>query len=154
MRPALHPTAVTAVTCAAAALALGVAAPAQADPTFHTTKFPLFSVGGSTVTGSVIDIHTQGVRIYAQERYALRGAVPGTTYAVNLTAYRDAACTEVVLAVPDSPTATANRAGNASARRTFPFPGPGAGVLYLRWTVTGPGQQLVAQTGCVRVGLD
>ena len=73
---------------------------------------------------------------------------------MNLTAYGDDACTTVVLAVPDSPTATANRAGNASARRTFPFPGPGAGVLYLRWTVTDPGTLLVAQTACVKVALD
>ena len=154
MRPHQRSTAVT--LAAAAALALGAATAAHADPTFPTTKFPLSSVGNSSVTGSVIDIHTQGVRIYAQERYTLRGAMPGTTYAVNLTAYGDAVCSPLglVLAVPGSPTTTANRAGNASARRTFPFPGPPAGLLYLRWTVTDPGGDVVAQTDCVPVRLD
>lgn len=154
MRPAQRSTAVT--FAAAAALALGVAPSAHADPTFHTTTFPLSPVGsGSTVTGSVIDIHTQGVRIYAQERYTLRGAVPGRTYAVNLTAYLDVDCEDLVVAVDGSPTATANRAGNASARRTFPPPPPPFTLLYLRWTVTEVvGGKVVAQTGCVPVALD
>ena len=152
MRPHRRSTAVTLT--AAAALALGVAPSAHADPLFHTTTFPLSSVNSSSVTGSVIDIHTQGVRIYAQERYTLRGAVPDRTYAVNLTAYGDKGCMAVVLAVPGSPTTTANSVGNASAGRTFPFPGPGAGLLYLRWTVTDPGGVVVAQTDCAPVGLD
>lgn len=56
--------------------------------------------------------------------------VAGVTHAVQLTAYQGASCREIAFVVPGSLTTTANRAGNASARRTFatsPRPGPARG---------------------------
>lgn len=142
-----------AATLAVGALVLGCPGAARADQGFHTTSYDLVTVGGSGVAGTVVDIHTQGPQVYAQERYRLRGAVPGAEYTVSLTAYADAACTTVALAVPGSPSGTANAAGVVSAQRTFPPMGLTPGTLYLRWVVTGPSGP-VAQTACVAVPVD
>ena len=43
-----------------AALVFGWLPGAQADQTFHTTRYALSSVVDGSVNGAVIDIHTQG----------------------------------------------------------------------------------------------
>lgn len=128
------------------ALLLGSPA-ALADKSFHTTTFPLRSVD-SRVTGSVVDIHAQGPRIFAQERYRLRGASPGTAYVVALYGCDGGA--------PFAETTmTANRAGNAHGKQTYRPMGLPAGTYSLLWTVTVAGSsQVVARTECVPVDID
>lgn len=136
-----------------AALSATLAGTAHADKVFHTTTYPLIPVGGSSVSGTVVDIHAQGPRIYAQERYRLVGATPGATYAMNLLAYSDSACSAFVLGAPATATMTANVAGIAKGAHTFPPLGLTPGTLYLRWQVTTAGA-VVSQTDCVAVALD
>ena len=69
------------VAVAALVMSLAMAVPASADQAFHTQRIPLSAVGDAPLkSGAVIDIHTQGPTIYAQERYVLVGAEAGTTY--------------------------------------------------------------------------
>jgi hypothetical protein len=152
VRPALL---TSSLLIAGLAGALGPAAPASADRVFHTTRYPLTAVGGSGVTGTVIDIHTEGPRISAQERYQLRGAVPGESYEVQLLVSFTGCGT--LAEFPGGPSTTANAAGNAVAKRRFPVIELGVPELYLRWVLVVAGDPTdtpVAQTDCVTVAVD
>lgn len=133
------------------------ALPAQADQDFHTTQYALSSVVDGSAHGWVVDIHTQGPQIYAQERYQLRHVSPGQTYVMNLFAHSDPGCTQLVVAVPGIATMTANAAGNAHGGATF-VPAAVEGLprttYYLRWRVTDATGAVVHQTACVPVSLD
>jgi hypothetical protein len=145
------------VVLATAALVLGWSPAAQADKVFHTTQFPLSSVADDSVHGWVIDVHAQGPRVYAQERYLLRDVDPGQTYVMNLYAYSDPDCTDLVVSVPGTATMTANAAGNARGAATF-VPAAVEGLprttYHLRWQVTDSTGTVVYQTACVAVALD
>jgi hypothetical protein len=138
-------------------LLLFSALPAQADQDFHTTRYPLSSVADGSVHGWVIDIHTQGPRIYAQERYRLQEVDPGRTYVMNLYVYSDPACSDLVAPVPGTATMTANVSGNAHGAATF-VPAAVEGLVrttyHLRWQVTDSGGAIAYQTECVAVALD
>lgn len=140
-----------------AALVLGWSPTAQADQDFHTTKFPLSSVADGSPHGWVIDIHAEGPTIYAQERYLLRDVVPGQTYVMNLYAYSDSTCTDLVVPVLGTATMTANTGGNARGATTFvpadvePLPRT---TYHLRWQVTDAEDTVLFQTACVAVALD
>jgi len=140
-----------------AALVFGWLPTAQADQTFHTTRYALSSVVDGSAHGAVIDIHTQGPRIYAQERYVLRDVLPGGTYVMNLYVYSDPDCTDLVAPVPRTATMTANAAGNAHGAMTF-VPAAVEGLprttYHLRWQVTDSIGAVVYQTACVAVALD
>ena len=133
------------------------ALPAQADQGFHTTQYALSSVADGSPHGWVVDIHTQGPRIYAQERYQLRDVEPGQTYVMNLLAHSDPACSQLVVAVPGTATMTANASGNAHSGTTF-VPAAVEGLprttYFLRWQVTDATGAVVLQTACVPVSLD
>ncbi|WP_378541514.1 hypothetical protein [Nocardioides sp. GCM10028917] len=145
------------VALGTAALILGWSPTAHADQVFHTTQYPLSSVAGESTHGWVIDVHTEGPRIYAQERYLLRDVDPGQTYVVNLYAYSDLDCGDIVVAVPGMATMTANASGNAHGAATFV---PAAvedlprTTYYLRWQVTDGSGAAAYQTDCVAVALD
>ena len=140
-----------------AALVFGWLQTAQADQTFHTTRYALSSVVDESAHGAVIDIHTQGPRIYAQELYVLRDVLPGGTYVMNLYVYSDPDCTDLVAPVPGTATMTANAAGNAHGAMTF-VPAAVEGLprttYHLRWQVTDSIGAVVYQTACVAVALD
>ena len=145
------------VVLGTAALVLGWSPTAQADPTFHTAQYPLSSVADGSAHGWVVDIHAQGPRIYAQERYLLQDVVPGQTYVMNLYAHTDPGCRTLVVAVPGTATMTANAAGNAHGAATF-VPAAVEGLprttYYLRWQVTDGTGAVAYETGCVAVALD
>jgi hypothetical protein len=151
------PSGLSIVVMSVAALVLGSTPAARADRVFHTTQYPLSSVADGSVHGWVTDIHTQGPTIYAQERYLLRDVAPGRTYVVNLAAYSDPDCTDLVVAVPGTATMTANAGGNAHGGTTF-VPADVAGLprttYYLRWQVTDGTGTVAYETGCVPVALD
>ena len=136
---------------------LGWAPTAQADQAFHTTRYTLSSVADGSLHGSVTDIHTQGPTIYAQERYLLLNVEPGHTYVMNLYAYSDSVCSDVVVAVPGTATMKANVAGNAHGATTF-VPAAVQGLprttYHLRWQVTDGSGAVAYQTACVAVALD
>jgi hypothetical protein len=142
---------------AAAAIAL-VALPfvvsnAAADQAFHTSHAALLPVGSASLhSGFVNDIHTNGVRIYAQERYQLNGAAPNTAYAVTLAIFADATCSGADFPLPTA-TFTTNTSGNGEAGFTFYFPGPGASNVFIRWVISAGGVPQY-ETGCIPVTLD
>jgi hypothetical protein len=145
-------------TAAAAVLALValpfIASSAAADRAFHTSHAALLPVGSASLhSGFVNDVHTNGVRIYAQERYQLNGAAPDTAYSVALEiAFTDATCSVADLTIPTA-TFTTNASGNGEAGFTFFFPGPGAQVDFIRWVISAGGVPQY-ETGCVPVTLD
>ena len=159
------PTRLSIAATAAATLAtlLGcalLAAPASADRTFHTSRYELIPVDGAPLrSGSVIDIHAEGPRIYAQERYHLSGALPSTEYQVVLRIYGETDCgVDSFIAALPTATLSTNRAGNANGSVTF-RPADAAALAAaqdeygLMWQVTADGQ-VVYTTGCQIVALD
>lgn len=159
--PTRSRVAATAATTLATLLGSALfATPASADRTFHTERYELNSVAGAPLrSGFVIDIHAQGPRIYAQERYHLSGALPSTKYQVLLNIYGATDCREDsrIAALPTA-TLTTNRAGNANSRVTF-RPADAAALAEaqdeygLVWNVTRDGQ-VVYTTGCQVVAVD
>jgi hypothetical protein len=114
----------------AAALLVLLAAPALADRVYHSQHIVLMSDTGATV-GFVENIHANGPTIYAQERYVLVGAEPGT-YTVTLTISSPAL-------VLTSATFTTNAVGNGVGKVTFsPADADGLRGLTVQivWTVS------------------
>lgn len=146
------------VVSAAAALSLALAAPASADQAFHTQRFPLTPVAGAPLrSGAVIDIHAQGPTIYAQERYQLNGAEPGTRYQVTLKIYGTPACDALLFPVSTAAFST-NGVGNGQGQATF-VPADVAGVTpgtyYIDWQLSRTQDgSLAYSTGCVPVVID
>ena len=137
-----------------------LAAPASADRTFHTTRYELTAVAGAPLrSGFVIDIHAEGPRVYAQERYHLSGALPSTTYQIVLNIYRadDCRATTFIAALPTA-TLSTNKAGNANGSVTF-RPADAADLAAaqdeygLVWQVV-TADEVVYTTGCQVVALD
>jgi hypothetical protein len=149
-------TAVAALTLTAALGSTLAAAPAAADKAFPTTTFPLAPVAGEPLRrGAVIDIHAQGPRVYALERYQLQGARPATTYQVALRLHTDAGCTQQLARV-ETAALTTNRAGNATGGWRFvpaDVEGLEPGTYYIVWEVL-RGDTVAYRTGCVPVPLD
>jgi hypothetical protein len=105
------------VAVAALVTSLALAVPASADQAFHTQRIPLSPVADAPLkSGAVIDIHTQGPTIYAQERYVLIGAEVETTYQVTLLVYSDPGCAALLFPIPTA-TMTTNTAGTRTGRR-------------------------------------
>jgi hypothetical protein len=151
-----HSRATVGVLCTAA-LVLGWSPSAQADRDFHTTKYELSSVVDGSRHGWVVDIHTEGPTVYALERYALHDVTPGATYVMNLYAYSDVGCRDLVVALPGTATMTANAAGNARGSTSFTpaaVEGLARTTYHLRWQVTDAGGAVAYETGCVAVSLD
>ena len=156
-----HTTRVSVALGAAAVAVLATAPAASADREFHTQRFALEAVGDHPLrAGHVIDIHTEGPRNYAHERYQLRGAMPETTYQVVLRIFADPACATELFPVPTD-VLTTNRAGNANGKADFDVAtvqavGLQPGLYGITWDVrvgdaTG---ETVFTTGCEAVFLD
>jgi hypothetical protein len=145
------------VAVATLVTSLALAVPAAADPAFHTQRIPLSAVADAPLqSGAVIDIHTQGPTIYAQERYLLVGAQVGTTYQVTLLVYSDPGCTALLFPVPMA-TMTTNAAGNAHGKATFSpqdVQGLPRTTYYLVWQVSVQGGGVAYRTGCIPAVLD
>lgn len=154
---------VAATAATALATVLGsslLAAPASADRTFHTTRYELIPVGGAPLrSGSVIDIHAEGPRVYAQERYHLSGALPTTDYQVVLRISGDTDCGATsLIAALETATLSTNKAGNGNGAVTF-RPADAAELAAaqdeygLEWQVLAD-DQVAYTTGCQIVALD
>ena len=122
-----------AFALAAALLAL-LAAPALADRVYHSQHIALMSDTGATV-GFVENIHANGPTIYAQERYVLVGAEPGT-YTVTLTISSPSLPDPLVLT---SAILTTNAVGNGVGKVTFSPADAGSlrgQTVQIVWTVS------------------
>jgi hypothetical protein len=100
-------------------------------------------VGGAPLaTGFVENIHTNGPRIFALERYVLVGAQPRTEYQVTIQIYGDPGATMSLGALPTVAFMT-NGVGNGVGRFTLPLSGVDEALhgltLYLVWELTGGG---------------
>ena len=142
---------------AALAMSMALAGPASADQAFHTQRIPLSAVADAPLTsGAVIDIHTEGPTIYAQERYVLVGAEPSTTYQVTLLVYSDPGCAALLFPIPTA-TMTTNAAGSAHGTATF-YPQDVEGLprttYYIVWQISVQAGAVAYTTGCIPVMLD
>jgi hypothetical protein len=104
--------------------------------------------------GFVVDVHANGPKIFAQERYVLVGAAPNTTYQVEISAYPDTACVQSPrLTIPEA-TLLTNGAGNGEAGFTFvPALAPHPGTYNLQWHVL-TGGTVAYHTACSSVAVD
>ena len=150
------PLAWPAVTASALLLTGLGATPAQADAVYHSQHVALHAVGSAPLrSGFVENIHANGPTVYAMERYALVGAVPGS-YTVTLHLFADTSCRTVIGPFPSITFAT-NRVGNGVGHLRLPpsaipagFHGATIGVV---WELAGStGATYV--TGCSTVVLD
>jgi hypothetical protein len=127
----------------------------SADQTFHTEQIPLIPVAGAPLhQGFVVDVHANGPKIFAQERYVLVGAAPNTTYQVEISAYPDTACAQTPLLTIPEATLMTNGAGAGEAGFTFiPAGSPPPGTYNLQWHVLTSGT-VAYQTACTPVAVD
>jgi hypothetical protein len=148
-----------ATAAVAGLITVGLSSAVHADGAYHTERISLHAVEEAPLrSGSVINIHVNGPRIYAQERYQLNGAEPGHTYQVVLEVHQgDPDCSEPFTFPIPTTSITTNGAGNGHARAQFtpadigPLAGSGAhGVNWVLWH----GDTPVYETGCDDVYLD
>ena len=136
----------------AAAAAATFAGTATADRVYHTERLELTGIGAPG-GGMVVNIHSNGPKIYAHEIYVLRHAVPGT-YEVVLTVFSSQNCTGLPTAVIPTAMIETNATGNGRADVKFtpedvaPFRGTTVSII---WTATGPATYA---TDCSVVTLD
>ena len=143
--------------CLLAAMSMAAAAPAMADSVYPSQHIALMPVGGAPLgTGFVENIHTNGSRVFALERYVLVGAQPRTEYQVTIKIYGDAGATVPLGAMPTVKFAT-NGVGNGVGHFTLllaDVPGAFHGMtIYLVWEFTA-GSALVYKTPVSMVVLD
>ena len=141
------------ILISAAALALGLAGSAAADPVYHTERLALQGVGGAPGGGMIVNVHANGPNVYAHEIYTLNHAVPGT-YQVVLNVYPGSLdCSGTPIMLPTTEITT-NAVGNGRADATFTPEMVGelrGSTVSIRWTVSGPATYA---TRCTVVTLD
>ena len=131
---------------------------ASADGVYHSEHIALTPVGTQPLrTGFVENIHANGPVVFAQERYVLNGASPGTTYQVALNIWvGNLACTGTPNPVLETASFTTNVAGNGVGHARFsptdaaPLRGLTLGII---WTLSSGGS-ITYQTACTDVTLD
>jgi hypothetical protein len=149
---------VLVLTGAAALLTVGVASTVSADRTYHTERVSLHPIGDAPLrSGSVVNIHANGPKVYALERYMLNGALPNHDYEIVLNVHLfDPICEDP--AVPFMFVAiSTNAAGNGQAKADTIPPEAVAGLEGehgVNWIVYDDEGTAVYETGCEDVTLD
>jgi hypothetical protein len=93
-----------------------------ADAVYHTDRLALEPVGGAAGSGTVVNIHPNGPQVFAAERYALRGAVPESSYTVWLVIdASDLSCDFESLTIAMKADLQTNAAGNGTSPADFFF---------------------------------
>jgi hypothetical protein len=148
---------ILALTGAAALLTIGAASTVSADGVYHTERVSLQAIDDAPLrSGSVVNIHANGPKVYAQERYLLNGALPNHDYEIALNVHVfDTTCggdAAEFFRVPISTNAAGN--GHAKAPTIPPEAVEGlAGEHGVNWIVY-DGDTAVYETGCEDVVLD
>ena len=141
------------------AIAALVIVPAAAgDAVYHSQHVALTPVAAESGSGFVENIHANGPNVFAHEQYVVRGALPLTTYDVEINVFSpaDSTCSGPPLFEATTATFTTNPAGNASAYHVF-TPADAAGIRGLRihayWTLS-TGGSVAYKTTCQTIQLD
>ena len=159
----VYPILVLFVLVFAIVLALAPVLPAAGDGTYHSEHIDLVPLDGAPLrSGFVENIHVNGPKIYAMERYVLNGAAPNTEYQVTLWAYEaGSGCTEPNFPGISIPTTrfSTNLSGNGVGKAQFtPEDVVGfktmATTWDLRWVLTTADGVPQYVTGCAVVTLD
>ena len=129
-----------AVVCLGISALLATATPAAADSVYPSQHIALIPAGSAPLAmGFVENIHTNGHRIFAHERYVLVGAAPGTEYQATIQIYGDSEATIWLGAMPTIAFST-NGVGNGVGRFTLPLSGVPAAfhglTLHLVWELS------------------
>jgi hypothetical protein len=141
-----------------AGTALVSAQSAAADAVYHSEHMRLSPVGGAPLrSGFVENIHGNGPKVYARERYVLNGASPNAAYEVRLLVHLfDGTCSNAPVVFGTTQLAT-NGAGNGAAQLVIrPEDVPPAvrnAIHGVHWEVW-RGGTLVYRTACTSVTLD
>ena len=94
-------------------IALVGAQAATADAVYHSEHMTF--TGAPLKSGFVQNIHPNGPKVFAHERYVLNGALPNAQYEVRLLVHLfDPTCSSAPVEFAKTPLAT-NRSGNGSA---------------------------------------
>jgi hypothetical protein len=148
-----------ALLCVVVVLGLAsVPSGASADAVYHSEHIALMPVGSQPLrTGFVENIHVNGPVVFAMERYVLNGALPVTTYDVQLDIWPgDTSCSGAPTLVLPSASFATNGAGNGLGMVRF-SPADADGLrgltLGIIWTLS-IGSTLAYQTDCTAVTLD
>ena len=136
-------------------LAMGLAVSAAADSNFHTQRIPLMPVDDAPLrSGFVIDIHANGPRVFAHERYVLNGAMPNTTYQVALEVFAESTTCATNIATVNTAILRTNTVGNGTAEAFFrPEEVPHNVTVGIAWEFTSDGG-VAYQTACTEVTTD
>lgn len=134
------------------------AAPAGADAVYHSEHVALAPVGDAPLrVGFVQNIHANGPVVFANERYVLVGASPGTTYDVALRLWvGDPTCAGDPMAVLPTVSFTTNVAGNGVGKVALPpsaADGLHGATLGIVWVLSTGGVPAYTSS-CVDVALD
>lgn len=134
------------------------ATPAMADSVYHSEHIALVPVADAPLAkGFVQNIHANGPIVFANERYVLVGASPGTTYDVALRIWvGDPTCAGDPMAVLATVSFTTNVAGNGVGKVTLP-PSAAEGLhgatLGIVWVLS-TGEVPAYASSCIDVILD
>jgi len=147
----------TLLCLAVVAILALAAAPALADRAYHSQHITLMPADGAPLkAGFVENIHVNGPKVFALERYVLVGAVPLTKYQVTIQIYLAPGLSQYVGAMPTT-TFWTNRVGNGVGHFRMP-PSGAAGfhgmTLYLVWELSVDGGEVVYETSVSTVMLD
>lgn len=142
----------------AALSTIGVASTVSADGTYRTERVSLQAIDDAPLrSGSVVNIHANGPRVYAMERYLLNGALPTHDYEIALNVHLfDTSCSSAALEFFRLPIST-NAAGNGHTKAPIIPPEAVedlAGDHGVNWIVYDDGGTAVYETGCEDVTLD
>jgi hypothetical protein len=135
-----------------------MAPPAMADAVYHSEHIGLAPMDDAPLAvGFVQNIHANGPIVFANERYVLVGASPGTTYDVALRLWiGDPTCTGEPMAVLPTVSFTTNGVGNGVGKVALP-PAAAEGLhgatLGIVWVLSTAGTPTYGSS-CVDVVLD
>ena len=100
---------------------MGFATSATANRTYHTLTAQLSPINGQPLqSGWVHDIHMNGNVNGAHEEYHVAGAIPNTTFQVQILFFLGAGCVNSAGAPIDTAVLTTDGAGSANGDWTFP----------------------------------
>ena len=101
---------------------LAVAGPVSADSVYHTEQLALEPVDRALGDGMVVNIHPNGPKVFAAERYALRNAEANASYTIWLIIDANRLrCDFAGLQIPMASALETNAMGNGTTPADFFF---------------------------------
>ena len=142
----------------AALSTVSLASTVSADGAYRTERVSLQAIDDAPLrSGSVVNIHANGPKVYAMERYLLNGALPNHQYEIALNVhFFDTSCGNPSVEFFRLPIST-NAAGNGHMKSPIIPPEAVDGLAGdhgVNWIVYDDGGTAVYETGCEDVTLD